>query len=135
MTSRASSPTTINHGSCIWVNAPSTVAYREALTTGRLATARGRALTAEDRLRRAVIERLMCDLSVDLDQVAAEHGRDPRVFAREIEAIDALAADGLAAREAFRVSVPEEARPLVRNVCAVFDKYLAPDSQRHARAI
>ena len=59
-------------------NAPGTVAYRETLATGRLATVRGRAVTAEDRLRRAVIERLMCDLAVDLETVAADHGERAR---------------------------------------------------------
>jgi oxygen-independent coproporphyrinogen-3 oxidase len=116
-------------------NAPTTVAYRQALNAGRLATVRGVALTDEDRLRRAIIERLMCDLAVDLDGIAADYDRDARLFEHELDAIDALAADGLAVREGFRVVVPEEARPFIRNVCAVFDKYLAPDGARHSTAV
>ena len=43
-------------------NTASMVAYREAIAAGRPATARGLAFTSEDRLRGAIIERLMCDL-------------------------------------------------------------------------
>ncbi len=49
-------------------NTATTAAYRDAIGNGRLATVRGRALTGEDRTRRDIIERLMCDLRVDLAQ-------------------------------------------------------------------
>src|SRR5690349_1939795 len=49
-------------------NAPTTVAYREAILEGRLPVVRGVTLSQDDRLRRAIIERLMCDFSVDLDE-------------------------------------------------------------------
>jgi oxygen-independent coproporphyrinogen-3 oxidase len=50
--------------------------YGEAIADGRLPTARGVALNADDRLRGAVIERLMCDLRVDLGALCEEHGRE-----------------------------------------------------------
>jgi oxygen-independent coproporphyrinogen-3 oxidase len=58
-------------------NASSTVAYRDAILSGRLATARGIAVTADDRLRGAIIERLMCDLEVDLERIASIYGGAP----------------------------------------------------------
>jgi oxygen-independent coproporphyrinogen-3 oxidase len=116
-------------------NAPSTVAWREAIASGRLATVRGVALSREDRLRRTVIERLMCDLSVDVDAEARFHGLDAGHFTAELERIDGLAGDGIVVRDGTRVTVPEEARLLVRNVCAVFDTYLSPGETRHARAL
>ena len=54
--------------------------YREAIDAGRLATARGVALDREDSLRRAVIERIMCDLRVDLAEVCAAHSESPALF-------------------------------------------------------
>jgi len=116
-------------------NAPKTVAYREAIRVGRLAAVRGIALTAEDRLRRAVIERLMCDLAVDLDRVAGEHGVAPSVFAPELGRLDELAARGIVVREQSRIHVPAAARPFVRTACAVFDRYLAEDDARYSRAL
>ncbi|MDP8920592.1 MAG: oxygen-independent coproporphyrinogen III oxidase, partial [Pseudomonadota bacterium] len=102
-------------------NAPTTVAYREAIMSGRLATVRGASLTVEDRLRRTIIERLMCDFPVDLTEIASKFGCDPDGFGPEIQAIDELAQDGIVARHGLNVAVPERSRALVRNVCAVFD--------------
>jgi coproporphyrinogen III oxidase-like Fe-S oxidoreductase len=55
-------------------NAASMITYRNALVSNRLATARGRARTDEDRLRGFIIERLMCDLHVDLGKACKAHG-------------------------------------------------------------
>jgi oxygen-independent coproporphyrinogen-3 oxidase len=115
-------------------NAPSTVAYRAAITAGRLATVRGCAVTAEDRLRRDVIERLMCDLSVDLAAVGATHGVDAGHFARELAGLDELEQDGLVTIAGQTITVPEYGRPFVRAVCAAFDRYLDPGDTRFSRA-
>ena len=56
-------------------NMPAIGQWQDAVSNSRLAIARGFALTAEDRLRRAVIERLMCDFRVDLAAVARAHGQ------------------------------------------------------------
>jgi oxygen-independent coproporphyrinogen-3 oxidase len=116
-------------------NAPTTAAYREAVMGGRLPIVRGVALTNEDRLRRGIIERLMCDFEVELDGIAREFGIGSSAFAPEIEALDALAQDGLVFRDGLTIAVPEGSRALVRNVCAVFDRYLDRDVQRHSTAL
>ena len=84
----------------------------------RLATVRGVALTNEDRLRRSIIERLMCDFQVDLTEIASRFDRNADGFEPEIQAIDELAQDGIVARNGLTVAIPEESRALVRNVCA-----------------
>ena len=48
-------------------NAPDVGGYARAVASERLPTVRGIAVTDEDRLRGRIIERLMCDFSVDLD--------------------------------------------------------------------
>ena len=116
-------------------NAATTANYRSAVASNGLATVRGLALTADDRLRRDVIERLMCDLAVDLEAVAARHGCDPGVFAAEISSVDAKMDEDLATRDGYRIVVPEEARPFLRHVCAIFDKYLLAGARRHSRAL
>ncbi|SCY72218.1 oxygen-independent coproporphyrinogen III oxidase [Microvirga guangxiensis] len=114
-------------------NAPSTVAYREAITNGRLPTVRGVALTDDDRLRRSIIERLMCDFAVDLERIAPDNSRPD--FSAEIVALDLLARDGLVKRDGLIIEIPEESRLLVRNVCAAFDRYLESGAVRHSRAV
>lgn len=120
-------------------NAPDIAAYSQMVTRGALATVRGLALNAEDRLRRDIIERLMGDLQVDLDVVAERHGMAATHFADELARLDPLIADGLAERSGQVIRVPEAARPLVRAVAAVFDTYLAVSQSsgtaRHSRAI
>jgi oxygen-independent coproporphyrinogen-3 oxidase len=116
-------------------NTTDVTVYRQRLREGRLATARGRRLTPDDRLRRAVIERLMCDLDVDLAEVARRHDAEPESLEEALAAIDDLADDGIATRDGWRVTVTEAGRPLVRSVCAAFDTYLQNDATRHARAI
>ena len=109
-------------------NAVSLPAYRDLIRAGRLATVRGVALSAEDRRRRAIIERLMCDFAVDLNGSA-------ELFADELEALEPLAADGLVSIEDGVVRVEPQGRPLVRTVCALFDAYLARGVARHSRAV
>ncbi len=115
-------------------NAPTTVAYRDAISKGQLPVVRGAALTEDDRLRRAIIERLMCDFFVDLDEITARHS-EKTDFTPELAAIDELARDGLVTRRGHSIGIPEDSRLLVRNVCAVFDRYLDSGAVRHSRAI
>jgi oxygen-independent coproporphyrinogen-3 oxidase len=116
-------------------NATDARAWREAVRAGRLATARGIALTAEDRLRGDVIERLMCDLGVDLGAVAARHGRDAGAFAAERPALAHLAEDGLITLDGNRIALTALGRPLMRVVAAVFDEHLEAGGVRHAKAV
>ncbi|NYZ17272.1 oxygen-independent coproporphyrinogen III oxidase [Azospirillum sp. RWY-5-1] len=109
--------------------------YADAIAAGRLATAKGLRLTDDDRLRRAVIERLMCDLTVDVAAVAARFGARADAFDDVLSGMADLAADGVAVVEGRRVSVPEPARPLMRIVAARFDTYLATGAGKHSRAV
>ncbi|MBI5165561.1 MAG: oxygen-independent coproporphyrinogen III oxidase [Magnetospirillum sp.] len=109
--------------------------YQEAIAEGRLAASRGVAVSDDDRLRRAVIERLMCDLAVDLDAVAARFGGSGGQFAAELDSLAPLVADGLCTVDGHRIAVTEDGRTLVRAVCAAFDRYLTRGEQRHSKAV
>ena len=109
--------------------------YRRAIEAGRLPAARGIALNEDDRLRRDIIERLMCALSVDLDAVCDAHGIPAEALAAEQARLAPLVADGLVHMEAGRITVTEAGRPFVRVVAAAFDAYLQPGMARHSRAI
>jgi len=110
-------------------------AYREAIAGGRLAVARGIALDDEDRLRRHVIERLMCDLAVDLAAACRRYGRSAGHFGPELARLADLARDGIVEITATTVRIPEAARPLMRLPAAVFDAYLPTSSAAHAQAV
>ncbi len=118
-------------------NIAETGAWSRAVTAGRLPTGKVRALSAEDRLRRALIERLMCDLSVDVAEIATRFGVSPERFAPELARAETYVAEGLATRDGTRLSITEFGRPAMRIVASIFDAYLtaAPELKRHAAAV
>lgn len=109
--------------------------WRAAIRAGRLAIARGVEPDGEDRLRAALIERLMCDLALDIGAICRGHGADPNRFAAVLARLDAMADDGLLAREGWRITVTPRGRPFLRAVAAVFDRHLDPRAGRHANAV
>jgi oxygen-independent coproporphyrinogen-3 oxidase len=109
--------------------------YKAALDAGRLPSEKGVALDAEDRLRSAVIERLMCDLTVDAGAIAVRHGFAPDVFDGALDSLGEMVTDGVLTIDGTRVTVPDHARPLVRSVAAAFDTYLQHGAGRHAKAV
>jgi oxygen-independent coproporphyrinogen-3 oxidase len=116
-------------------NAATTAHYRAAILEGRLATERGIALDDQDRLRGEIIERLMCDLNVDVGELCRAHKVEPSLFAPEFETIDRLSADGIATRSGMRIAVPDAGRPFIRTVCATFDTHLHKSHGRHSHAV
>ena len=116
-------------------NAPLVPDYRKFIDEGGLPIVKGIAVSADDLLRRRVIERLMCDLKVDLAAEAAAFDRSADIFDENLIDLLTLKADGLVAIDGYQVTVPEGARLAVRAVCAAFDEYLGRGAGRHSRAI
>ena len=117
-------------------NAPKLTDYREAIEAGRFATARGRAVGADDLLRRDVISALMCNLEADIGAICQAHHYAAGALDEEIAALAPLEADGIVAVAGREVRINEWARPLSRTVCAVFDAYYkAEGAPRHAQAV
>lgn len=109
--------------------------WRAAVEAGTFPVARGIALDVDDRVRRAVIERLMCDLAVDVAAVARRFGRAPDTLAPAFAALAPLSRDGLCRIDGWTVTIPDDARVLMRAVAACFDKYLDTGAGRHSRAV
>lgn len=109
--------------------------YRNAIEAGELPVARGRPLTADDRARRSVIERIMCDGRVDLAAIAAEHDLRTEDLAPDEARLEELAACGVVHRNGQHLEVPAEHWSLLRVVAASFDRYLSDTTARHSRAV
>jgi oxygen-independent coproporphyrinogen-3 oxidase len=116
-------------------NLPSIPAWRDSVRAGVLPVARGVALTQVDRLRRAVIEQIMCQHAVDLQAVAAAYRADPASLMDAAPALQEMARDGLVAWDGFRIAVTPAGRPFVRSVAAAFDTYLQAGVARHSAAV
>jgi oxygen-independent coproporphyrinogen-3 oxidase len=108
-------------------------AYYGALDEGRLPVHRGFELGDDDLLRRAIIQKLMCEFRLDIAALEAAHGfRFAQRFARELTALAPLAADGLVTLSPARIDVTPRGRMLVRTIAMVFDRYLAEARERAA---
>lgn len=110
-------------------------AYSQAVYSGVLPTAKGIAIDDNDRTRREVIERIMCDLNVDLSSAAEEFGGDRAALEKDIEKLLPLVEDGICEIDGDRVRVLEQGRPFIRLVASAFDDYLGSGEGRHSRAV
>lgn len=105
-------------------NDAATVSYTRHIRAGRLAASKGYALCNEDRVRAAIIERLMCDLEADVPSICAAFGFDPVPLLDSAERLPMLAEDGVVDIEGGFIRVRQEYRFLLRAVAAAFDAYL-----------
>ena len=106
--------------------------YYAALDAGRLPVWRGLELSADDLLRRAVIQALACHFRVSIESIELAHLVDfHRTFAAELQELKQLADDGLVEIQPDWIVVTPKGRLLVRAVCMVFDRYLR---ERRSRA-
>jgi oxygen-independent coproporphyrinogen-3 oxidase len=113
-------------------------AYYDLLDRNALPVARGVWLTMDDVLRRAVIQKLMCQFELS---IAAIEQAFPIVFgkyfATELAQLAQLERDGLVTVGDEWLTVTAKGRLLIRNVCMVFDRYLAERvaGPRHSQTI
>jgi len=109
--------------------------YKKAVESGHLPVAKGLAYKGDDLLRGEIIERLMCDLEVDVDEVCQKHGVDPAPYRAEFSKLDQLLDDGYAIVDGGKLSMSEDGRSLVRIAAAAFDTYLDLGQKRHSKAV
>jgi oxygen-independent coproporphyrinogen-3 oxidase len=111
--------------------------YQNALASTQLATSRGLLCNADDRVRRAVIQQLICNLSLEFVQIERAFNIDFQGYFGELwPQLQAMAKDGLIELDSERITVLPAGRLLVRSVCMVFDAYLEQHSrQRFSRVI
>ena len=116
-------------------NASETGAWSRAVASGKLPVARGHALREQDSLRSHVIERIMCDGSVDLSAAGRALGFEDDWYVEEIPELLQMQKDHLLTYAGSKVSLTPEAVPLARVVAAVFDTYLRHSTARHSVAV
>ncbi|MBM6581576.1 oxygen-independent coproporphyrinogen III oxidase [Microvirga sp. BT689] len=109
--------------------------YAERIQRGELATAKGYALTDDDRLRADLIERVMCDFRVDVGEICRRHETAPEIILQAIPKLRMLQDDGIVHLEGDVLSVNDNARFLVRSVASAFDAYLGFSGRTHSRVV
>lgn len=113
--------------------------YQEAVLHGdALPVAKGYSFKGTDLARKAIIERLMCDLSAPLDAIWESHGHDTATLEPLKAGLVPFIKDGLALLDTDGVlSINPLARPIVRIVASAFDEYLPPvdTTKKHSMAV
>lgn len=124
--------TAISHvGHSYSQNAKEIKTYEQLLAEGRLPIQRGLVMTADDQIRGAVIQDIMCQGQLDLARVEERFGIDSKdYFAAEWEQLRQLAADGLLDLKPNALTVSSRGRLLLRAIAMVFDRYLSADRER-----
>ncbi len=109
-------------------------AYERRVRESGMSVARGLALSAEDRLRGAAIESLMCQLELDLSRLGARFGTGAAMLGPEIAATLAQEPPEWLARTDAGFRVTETGRPFLRLIASRFDSYLRQGKGRHSSA-
>jgi oxygen-independent coproporphyrinogen-3 oxidase len=99
--------------------------YEKAVAARGIATMRGYRLSPDDRIRRAVISRLLCHTLLRKREIDTEFGiRFDDYFAPELEHLAPFLEDGLVTHSAGEIRATMLGRIFIRNIAMVFDPYL-----------
>ncbi|MDR5866876.1 oxygen-independent coproporphyrinogen III oxidase [Halomonas koreensis] len=117
-------------------NVKETAEYQARLEAGRLPVMRGYRLSDEDRLRRDVINALMCHGRLEFADIERRYAIDfRRHFAEALERLAEMRDDGLIAIDEHGIRVLPAGRLMMRNVAMAFDAYLDPAAGRYSRTV
>jgi oxygen-independent coproporphyrinogen-3 oxidase len=110
-------------------------AYYDKIERGELPIARGIVLSTDDILRRIIIQTLMCHFELSIAALELAHPISfASYFAPELQRLAAMEADGLLEVGPEWITVTPAGRLLIRNICMVFDRYLAQPDPMQAQA-
>jgi len=106
-------------------NSSDLAAYQQSLANGQLSTCRGLLCNADDRLRRSVIQQLICTFGVEFADLEKQFNIDfAEYFSALWPQLRQMAADGLLDLSANGLRMRPAGRLLTRAVCRLFDHYL-----------
>ncbi len=105
--------------------------YDELIKQHKLPVFKGVELNDDDKLRREVISQLICHFDLtfaNIEQAFSINFSD--YFANELMALMPMQSDGLLSLSSNGIKVLPAGRLLIRNICMVFDSYLAQKQQQ-----
>jgi len=99
--------------------------WEKAVNTRGIATMRGYHLSNEDRLRRAVINRLLCHTVIIKEEISREFAIDfDNYFADELRRLEPFRQDDLVLLDRGEIRATWLGRIFIRNLAMIFDPYL-----------
>ena len=110
--------------------------YYQRIEAGELPVIKGQLINQDDKIRRAVIMDLICHFELDFSKV--ERAFDINFqdyFSDSLAQLDDMHADGLLKLDNHSIKVMEKGKLLIRNICMVFDAYLASTKTQFSKTI
>jgi oxygen-independent coproporphyrinogen-3 oxidase len=106
-------------------NAKTLPEYAQAIEAGHFATHVGYRLNRDDRIRRKVITRLMCDFELDEKEIEKEFNlRFENYFSDSLKGLAEFIESGFVELGDRKIFVKGMGRLFIRNIAMVFDAYL-----------
>lgn len=94
--------------------------YQQIVNSGEIPVFRGHILSAEDQVIRKHILNMMCHFFTSWEEKSTQI----KNIEMHLSLLKEMQKDGLVKMEENALSIPEHARPYVRNICMAFDKKL-----------
>jgi oxygen-independent coproporphyrinogen-3 oxidase len=94
--------------------------YQQLVNAGEIPIFRGHLLTEEDRIIRKHILNMMCHFSTSWEEDCLKINN----VENHLKLLEEMEKDGLVKIDKNSLSIPEKARPYVRNICMAFDVHL-----------
>lgn len=105
-----------------WQNEKDLEGYYAALNAGRAPISKGYIVSDDDKIRREIIMRIMCDLALDFSSISEKFGINFfHYFPREIDSLAEMEKDGMIRATAKGFQVTPRGRLLIRNIAMRFD--------------
>jgi len=114
-------------------NSANAVDYRKMVGGGKLPIIRGWKMSEEDRLRKRIIDDLMCFLSVDLADIRRQYRLKDDYFARETSELEKPEYRGIVESHRDDIDITTPHRMAARAVAAVFDQYRNVAAGRYSK--
>ena len=125
-----------NIGDAYAQNVKTLLEYDTLLKQNQLPLMRGISLSEDDKLRRNIITRLICDFELNIVELEQEYDIQFKdYFADAYLQLEQFAEDGLLQYNWKSIVVLPAGRLLIRNICMAFDKYSQQAKQRFSKVI
>jgi len=107
--------------------------YRSAIEKGNLPIVRGYEFKGEDKIRKAIIDELMCFLSVDLREISNRFNLPENHFASQLAELKKPEYQEIVAVSGAKISVSSKHKMAARVVSSLFDEYKIKASGRYSK--
>lgn len=117
-------------------NSKSIIPYQKSLQERKLPIEKGVLVSREEKIRRDVIHRMMCDLEIDREAFSRKWDIHFEDFFKGGEArVNELKEDGLLIEAGATLAVTEVGRLFLRNIAMCFDSDLDSSENRYSRTV